>query len=255
MYNKRDVIARDLTGTGKTLAFCLPLVERFRKQGYFQSQEGTRCIILAPTRELVIQVSKQLEQLKHSRNEFRVATIYGGVSYTPQIHAISSGVEFIVATTGRLLDLMNSNETKFKKVDAVILDEADRILDMGFQKDVEYILNEVESQSEKKPQIILFSATVPGWVRDIARNHLDADHLYVDLVRSLKNKTAKSVEHFSVQWEASDKIDSLVDLLSVHFKPDCKIIVFTETKAEATRVAASPAFHKKSQFEGGITLE
>jgi len=255
MYDGKDHIARDLTGTGKTLAFSLPLVERFRQQGYFEDKKGTRCIILTPTRELAIQVSKQIEMLKHSRGEFNVATIYGGVSYTRQVDALNRGVEFIVATTGRMIDHIKNRTGRFENVEAVILDEADRMLDMGFQDEVEHIIEEVKLQKQAKPQVILFSATVPDWVKKIASKYLEKDYKFVDLVKSLKNKTAKSVEHISVQLDEREKIRGLSDLLSVHAGKDNKVIVFTQTKLEANKIVSNPQFKKGGSFSDEFIFE
>ena len=239
IYTKKDVIARDLTGTGKTLAFCLPLVERLRKQEALGWGRKTRAIILAPTRELAIQVSNELEKLKHDRNEFKVALIYGGVSIERQENALKNGVEFIVGTTGRTIDHIKRGNTDLSHIETVILDEADRMLDMGFQQDIEQIMQEVGKQGESKPQFILFSATVPPWVQNVAKNHLDKEFKFVDLVKDLKNKTSKTVEHIAIPCDDQRKIDALADLLKLHSKPDNKIIVFVQTKVQAHQIITS----------------
>jgi ATP-dependent RNA helicase DDX21 len=249
IYAGKDVIARDLTGTGKTLAFCLPLVERFRKEGLLGGKRKTLSIMLTPTRELAVQISAELEKLQHFRNEFKVATIYGGVSIERQENLLRSGVEFIVGTTGRVQDHIQRGNTNFSEVKSVVLDEADRMLDMGFQQDVETIMEEVTKQCTDKPQFILFSATIPPWVRNVAKKHLSSDNLIIDLVKDLKNKTAKTVEHLSIPCDESRKVDALADILAFHATSKSKVIVFTQTKLQASKIISSPLIASKSGGE------
>lgn len=150
IYDGEDMIARDLTGSGKTLAFSLPLVEKFRKLGYFASESSHTsrrrllAIILAPTRELALQVAKVLKTLKHYENEYKVITVYGGVSIDDQTRELRSGVEFFVGTTGRVLDHIERGNIDFTGIKSVCLDEADQMLNMGFQEDVEKIMNNIK---------------------------------------------------------------------------------------------------------------
>ena len=260
IYNKTDVIARDLTGTGKTLAFCLPLVERLRKDGLLgpDPQSNARkwkAIILAPTRELALQVSKELEALKHHRNEFKVSTIYGGVSIENQQYELLRGVDFVVGTTGRILDHLNRGNADFSNIQTIILDEADRMLDMGFQEDIEKIMTEIKQQNlMSKTQFILFSATVPVWVRNVARKYLDSGHKIVNLVKDLKNKTAKDVEHLALKHNVNDKISLLSDILMCYGSFSNKTIIFTGTKAEANEIMMSPKLKDNVEvLHGDIT--
>lgn len=198
IYSAKDVIARDLTGTGKTLAFCLPLVERLRRDQKFGGARKPRAIILAPTRELAVQVGNELSKLKHSKNEFRVALVYGGVAIDKQEQMLREGVEFIVGTTGRTIDHISRGNADLTQIETVVLDEADRMLDMGFQEDIENIMGSVIDQCDADPQFVLFSATIPPWVREVAKKHLHEGYELIDLVKNLKNKTAKSVEHLAI---------------------------------------------------------
>ena len=146
IYDRHDLIARDLTGSGKTLAFALPLVEKFRDRGYFKRRNGDLlAIMLAPTRELAIQISNVLKDLKHTDQEFSVLTVYGGVPLDEQTRQLRNGVNFFVGTTGRVLDHINRGNINFEKLKTVVLDEADQMLNMGFQEDVEKVLT-VRSQ-------------------------------------------------------------------------------------------------------------
>lgn len=234
------MIARDLTGTGKTLAFCLPIVERLRKDDLFQKERsrGRRNILgvmLAPTRELALQITKELEALKQHPYEFKVLTVYGGVSIERQEQELSRGVDFIVGTTGRLLDHIKRGSIDLKHVQSVVLDEADRMLDMGFQEDVEEIMNNIKTQSEKKPQVVLFSATIPPWVQKVSRQYTE-NHVLIDLVKDLKNKTAKSVEHLAIQCPEQTLTESLVDVLSYYSSATSKTIIFAQTKIQANDI-------------------
>lgn len=255
IYDKTDIIARDLTGTGKTLAFCLPLVERLRKESKLGGKRQTRAIILAPTRELAVQVANELEKLKHHKHEYKVASIYGGVSYDRQENQLREGVEFVVGTTGRILDHIKRNNTNFSGVETVVLDEADRMLDMGFQEDVEAIMQSVTEQCSMKPQFILFSATIPPWVRNVAKKNLSSDYKIIDLVKDLKNKTAKSVEHLAIQCSDDNKISALADILAMHGGANSKIIVFVQTKLQANEIVTSPKFKAGAGTLGENVLE
>ena len=173
VYDNKDMIARDLTGSGKTLAFCLPLVERFRKLGYFkQSKTYIRnlyAIILAPTRELAIQITNELKKLMHQENEYKVITVYGGVPIDAQTKELRYGVEFFVGTWGRVLDHIERGNIDFGYLKTVILDEADQMLNLGFQEDIEKIMSSIMEKVKEKPQFLLFSATIPEWLKNVAK--------------------------------------------------------------------------------------
>lgn len=209
-----------------------------------EARRQTMCLILAPTRELALQVSKELEALKHSPSDFKVLTIYGGVSFERQEQELSKGVEFIVGTTGRVLDHINRGNTDFSNIQSVVLDEADRMLDMGFQEDVDNIMDSISAQSKSKPQFILFSATIPPWVKKVAKNNLKDDYVTVDLVKDLKNKTSKTVEHLSVQCPEVNKIEALADILNFYGGNNKKTIVFAQTKLQANEIMVSEKLNK-----------
>jgi ATP-dependent RNA helicase DDX21 len=255
IYNGEDLIARDLTGSGKTMAFALPIVERMRKNKSFDSPDKNRVIILTPTRELATQVQQEIEKLKHFRSEFKVTCIYGGVPYDRQERDLLQGSDIIVGTTGRFMDHMRRIKFNLKNVEAVILDEADRMLDMGFAPDINEIMNKVKYDSEKKPQFVLFSATIPTWVKQVARTYLNKEHQFVDLVKNLKNKTAKSVVHMSIPCEDENKINALADVMKSHYEPDIKIIVFTETKMEANDILNSKALKSIGSGSGRVGVQ
>jgi ATP-dependent RNA helicase DDX21 len=245
IYRGSDIIARDLTGSGKTLGFSLPLVEKYRKMGYFDESNrvhGRRkllTIILAPTRELALQVAKVLKTLKHHESEYKVITVYGGVSIDDQTRELRSGVEFFVGTTGRVLDHINRGNIDFSDIKCVCLDEADQMLNMGFGEDVEKIMGSVTKVGKEKPQFLLFSATVPHWVKDVARKYLTPDYKFIDLVKDLKNKTSKTVQHLAINCPYFNRTSTLADILMCYGGLHGKTIVFAQTKADANSVMLS----------------
>lgn len=259
IYEGKDIIARDLTGSGKTLAFCLPLVEKFRKMGYFGADNrvgGKRkllAIVLAPTRELALQVAKELKALKHNESEYKVITVYGGVSIDDQTRELRSGVEFFVGTTGRVKDHITRGNIDFVDLKAVCLDEADQMLNMGFQEDVEEVMNSVSKVAKEKPQFMLFSATVPHWVKDVARKYLDPKYEYIDLVKDLKNKTSKTVQHLAINCPFFNRTSTLADILLCYGGLHGKTIVFAQTKADANSVMlADKVTHDVEVLHGDI---
>lgn len=259
IYEGSDIIARDLTGSGKTLAFCLPMVEKFRKMGYFGSENkdnGRRkllAVVLAPTRELALQVAKELKALKHNESEYKVITVYGGVSIEDQTRELRSGVEFFVGTTGRVLDHIERGNIDFSETKTVCLDEADQMLNMGFQEDVEKVMNNITKANKEKPQFLLFSATVPHWVKDVARKYLDPAYKYIDLVKDLKNKTSRTVQHLAINCPYFNRSSTLADILLCYGGLHGKTIVFAQTKADANSVMlADKVKHDVEVLHGDI---
>lgn len=174
------MIARDLTGSGKTFAFGLPVITYLRKNNLMKTGR-TQAIIIAPTRELALQITGELNKIKHSVEEFKIVTVYGGVSVMEQANALKAGVDLFVGTTGRVLDHIERGNIDFSDLKTIVLDEADVMLKLGFKEDIEKILAKVHEVNEKTLQILLFSATVPAWVRDIAKEHMRPDFRVVDL--------------------------------------------------------------------------
>jgi len=136
-------MVRDLTGSGKTLAFCLPMVEYFRKNRMFK-QSGPVAMILAPTRELSLQIAKELTALKHNDREYSVLAVYGGTPIDQQTHELRRGVDFFVGTTGRVKDHIERGNFNFANLKTAVLDEADTMLNLGFKEDVEKIMGAIK---------------------------------------------------------------------------------------------------------------
>lgn len=220
-----------MTGSGKTLGFALPTVEYLRKNNLISARK-TQAIVLTPTRELAIQVSKVFTEIKHNPMEYTCATVYGGASMEEQTHQLKSGCEIFVGTTGRVLDHLNRGNIDFSHIKTVILDEADQMLKLGFKEDIEEILRFVKRQCKNDLQVCLFSATIPTWVRSVANYHMKQNARVVDLALELKNKTAKKVQHLAISCPYQNRLSALADVL-ICYGGAGKTIVFTQTKADA----------------------
>ncbi len=222
----RDLLGVAQTGTGKTAAFALPLLHRLSKNGKKPESRKPRALILAPTRELAGQIGDSL--WTYSRHQhLRSTVVYGGASIRPQIQAMSRGVHALVATPGRLLDLMNQGHVKLDAVEYFILDEADRMLDMGFIHDVKKIVAAVPQQR----QTLLFSATMPKSVQGLADGLL-SDPVKVEVAPAAT--TAEKVEQ-KVMFVAKDKKRALLSSLLEDRKIK-RVLIFTRTKHGADRV-------------------
>ena len=241
----RDVVARAKTGTGKTLAFSLPIVEKFLREDEEErnscDDDGgarrrgvrdmrPRCIVLAPTRELAQQVEREIYSLAPS---FETLTVYGGAPIGPQESKLRRGVDFVVGTPGRVMDLLNRRTLDLSRVQHVVLDEADQMLAVGFEEDVETILEDVP----KNRQTFLFSATMPHWVKKLQQKFL-VDQVSIDLVGEDTGKINKDIDLMSCAVAFPSKCAVLMDLVTVHAKGN-KTIVFTQTKRDADEVTAS----------------
>ena len=214
----RDLIGTAQTGTGKTAAFVLPILQKLLSVPL----QGTRALIITPTRELAEQIHQTIQQLSYG-TKIRSVSIYGGVGAAPQIKALQSGVEIIVACPGRLLDHFRNQQIKLDKVEILVLDEADRMLDMGFLPDIKRILGRLP----KKRQTLLYSATFPQEIESLARQTLrNPKRVAVGVVRP-----AHTVDHtlFPVPHHLKNKL--LMELLD---QTDTQsVLIFTRTKHRA----------------------
>ncbi|KAM3186157.1 hypothetical protein ACTXT7_004893 [Hymenolepis weldensis] len=248
----QDVITLAKTGSGKTLAFSIPLIELMKEECISYGRYRTpMAIILAPTRELVVQTTKVLESIAPDR--MTVIAVYGGVAYDQQVRALRSGVDIVVGAPGRVIDLMESGKLKLDSVKFVILDEVDRMLDMGFSADVEKILSSVY-ESEIKPQTLLFSATLPDWVSNICRQYVSEDCHKISLVNKEEARTADRVEHLAINCPYYERARALADTIRVYSRGrNSRCIVFCEKKKEADELAAHESMQDNCHvFHGGI---
>ncbi|KAJ2474597.1 hypothetical protein EV174_005570 [Coemansia sp. RSA 2320] len=203
-----------------------------------------RAIVLAPTRELAKQVASEIEA---TTNKFRVITVYGGTSISEQIHALRAGVDFVVGTPGRVIDLIDRNCLQLGGIEFICLDEADQMLDIGFKDDMEKVLRCIQEQrSGAAYQTLLFSATVPEWVNQVAREFMRPDHKKIDLIGSQKLKTSETIAYKAIVTPWKTRHDIVADMVAVYGKAG-RSIIFTETKADANRLAQLPKFVNGAQ--------
>jgi|SRR5579875_1932054 len=218
-----DIIGQARTGTGKTLAFGIALLQRLNEPG-----KKPQALVVVPTRELAIQVAEDL-RIAGARLGTRVLTVYGGRAYEPQIDALREGVEVVVGTPGRLLDLSNQRHLDLSAVHMLVLDEADRMLDLGFLPDVERILSLVPDHR----QSMLFSATMPLEVVTLARRHLNRP-VHVRAEGSDEPAQAPDVEQHVFRIHHMDKIEVLARVLQAEGRG--LTMVFCQTKRAADQV-------------------
>ncbi len=228
-----DLIGQARTGTGKTLAFGIPVLQRTVVQhdpDYVELAQGKpQALVVAPTRELALQVSSDLELAGKDRG-VRVLTVYGGVGYEPQLEALETGVDVVVGTPGRLIDLAQRKALDLSHVKSVVLDEADEMLDLGFLPDVEKLL----SKTPETRQTMLFSATMPAAIIALARSHM-RHPMNIRAESQDENQTVPATAQFIYQAHDLDKPEIIGRVLQADDAE--KIIVFTRTKRQAQRVA------------------
>jgi ATP-dependent RNA helicase RhlE len=223
----RDMLGIAQTGTGKTAAFALPLLQRMNENRIKAAPRCPRALILTPTRELAVQIGEGFGTYgKHLG--FKRAVIFGGVGQNPQVQALNSGLDILVATPGRLLDLMNQRHVNLQHVEFLVLDEADRMLDMGFIRDVRTIVAKITGAR----QTLLFSATMPEAIMGLAKSILkDYERIEVTPQSTTVERIAQRVMFVARE----DKRKLLTRLLED--KTVTRALVFTRTKHAANRVA------------------
>lgn len=221
--NQNDVIALAQTGTGKTAAFGIPLLQRIDT-----SRKETQAIVLSPTRELCLQIADDLKDFGKYVPHLHIAAVYGGASIEAQIKQLAKGVQIIVATPGRLIDLMKRGKAKLDNVYNVVFDEADEMLNMGFQESITEILINIPEDRNT----LLFSATMSREVERVAKGYL---HDYKEIVVGSRNEGAENVNHVYYLVNAKDKYLALKRI--VDFYPKIFGIVFCRTKVETQEVA------------------
>ncbi len=228
-----DLIGQARTGTGKTLAFGIPVLQRSvapSDPAYSDLPQGKpQALIVAPTRELALQVSNDLHLASQDMG-LRVLTVYGGVGYDTQLEALESGVDVVVGTPGRLIDLANRRALDLSHVHALVLDEADEMLDLGFLPDVERLL----AMTPETRQTMLFSATMPAAIVSLARTHM-RHPMNIRAESSYENATVPATAQFIYLAHDLDKPEIIGRVLQAEGAE--KMIVFTRTKRQAQRVA------------------
>ncbi|HEU5144344.1 MAG TPA: DEAD/DEAH box helicase, partial [Dermatophilaceae bacterium] len=231
-----DIIGQAKTGTGKTLGFGVPMLNRVVAPGDAAFESLTKpgkpqALAVAPTRELAVQVSGDLERAGRKRG-IRVLTVYGGRAYEPQIEALRTGVEVVVGTPGRLIDLAKQGHLDLSQAKIVVLDEADEMLDLGFLPDVETLM----AQTPANRQTMLFSATMPGAIVALARRYMSQPTHIRAMGDDTENAhTVKAVEQFVYRAHAMDKVEMLSRMLQARDRG--LTIIFSRTKRTAAKVA------------------
>lgn len=246
----RDIFGCAQTGTGKTAAFALPIMRLIEKKSRYPQPLEFRALVLAPTRELVEQIDDNIKKFAKYSQIFH-CKIFGGVSQVPQVKALRDGVDILTATPGRLLDLYAQRRLSFRSVEFLVLDEADRMLDMGFLPDI----RKISAALPKHLQTMLFSATLGGEIETLARAMVK-DPVRIDV--SPESPTVNKIEQKVCFVDRQDKGSLLKDIISKRLQenPDSLSLVFCRTKHGANKVAkilsrsgleASPIHGDKSQ--------
>jgi len=230
-----DIIGQAKTGTGKTLGFGIPALQRVvgRDDAGYEKLAvpgAPQALVIVPTRELAVQVANDLQTASRKRNA-RIATIYGGRAYEPQVEALKNGVEVVVGTPGRLIDLYKQKHLSLKNVKIVILDEADEMLDLGFLPDVETLI----AATPAVRQTLLFSATMPGPVIAMARRYMTQPTHIRAADPDDEGLTKRDIRQLIYRAHSMDKIEVVARILQA--KGRGRTIIFTKTKRTAAKVA------------------
>ena len=221
--NGNDVVALAQTGTGKTAAYGIPILQKIDT-----SKKETQALVLSPTRELCLQIADDLNDFSKYVNGLHVVAVYGGTSIEAQIRTIKRGVQIIVATPGRLIDLMHRGVAKLDSVANVVLDEADEMLNMGFSEDLNAILEQVPQERNT----LMFSATMSNEIARIAKQYL---HEAKEITIGTKNEGSNNVNHMAYIVHAKDKYAALKRL--VDYYPQIYGIIFCRTRIETQEIA------------------
>jgi len=219
----KDLIGLAQTGTGKTAAFGLPLLQLIEP-----GKKIPQALVVCPTRELCLQIVNEFEQFKKYLSGIHLVAVYGGSSISQQIRDIRRGVQVVVATPGRLIDLIERKAINLDEISYVVLDEADEMLNMGFQEDIEFILQ----NTPQRESTWLFSATMPAEIRKVSKQYMDQP---VEITVGKKNTANKNIDHQYYVTTAFHRYEALKRLID--FNPGMYGIIFTRTKADAQEIA------------------
>jgi ATP-dependent RNA helicase DeaD len=222
LQGTKDFVGLAQTGTGKTAAFGLPLLQLINKE-----QRTPQALVICPTRELCLQIAKDLANFKAKKGSIGVTAVYGGASISDQIREIKRGTNIIVATPGRLIDLIERKAINLEGIHYVVLDEADEMLNMGFKDDIEFILKETINRQS----IWLFSATMPPAIRQVSKRYMDSPH---EITVGKVNSGNANIDHQYYSTQHVNRYETLKRIID--FNPGIYGIIFTRTKADAQNV-------------------
>ena len=217
----RDLIAQASTGSGKTCAFGLPLLERLNQRWF-----AVQGLVLCPTRELADQVATEIRRLARAQENIKVVTVYGGVPSRNQIASLENGAHIVVGTPGRVMDLLDRGALDISNIQTLVLDEADRMLDMGFYADIE----RVAEQCPEARQTLLFSATYPDGIASLAQRFMREP----EMIKVAAQHSTQKIEQRWYEVPAKQKVDVVVQMLA-HFRPE-STIAFCNTKQQCRDV-------------------
>jgi ATP-dependent RNA helicase RhlE len=231
ILKREDVLAIAQTGTGKTAAFAIPIIHLLNNMHQSRRPDGIKCVVLAPTHELVLQIADVFRQIG-KYTPVQTMSIIGGVDQDPQIAILEGGIDIIVATPGRLFDLKSQGYIHLDRVEILVLDEADHMLDLGFIKDIQ----DLGRSLPRNRQTLFFSATIDEKIKDIAYS-LVRNPIRIQI--SPKNPVAKNIQHSVAYIEMDDKRFFLERMIKEN--PESKFIAFVRTIVRAERVSAAMA--------------
>ncbi len=222
-----DVLAIAQTGTGKTAAFAIPLIDKIHRSKSSKRTQGIKCLVMVPTRELAAQIGDVFHSLV-KKTKVKVFAIYGGVDQDDQINKLVWGIDLLVATPGRMFDLISQGAIKLDHLETLVIDEADQMLDLGFIKDIEA----VKKRLRKRHQTLFFSATINKQIKKLAFSQVKSNAIRIQI--SPDDPVSKNVSHFVMDVQMDDKRFFLRRFITDH--PDKKMLVFVRTRVRAERV-------------------
>lgn len=225
LQGTKDFIGLAQTGTGKTAAFGLPLLQLIRSEDRFP-----QALIICPTRELCLQIANDLDSFKSKKEHISVTPVYGGASIGDQIRALKKGTHIVVATPGRLIDLIERKAINLEQIHYVVLDEADEMLNMGFKDDIEFILN----NTPNRQSTWLFSATMPPEIRQVSKRYMDKPF---EITIGKANTGNVNIDHQYFITSHVNRYETLKRIID--FNPGLYGIIFTRTKADAQEITES----------------
>jgi len=222
-----DVLAIAQTGTGKTAAFAIPLIDMIHREKSSKRSYGIKCIVMVPTRELAMQIGEVFEKLAR-RTKVKAFALFGGVEQDPQVKKLQDGIDVLITTPGRMFDLINQGYVDLSRIRTFVLDEADHMLDLGFIDDIK----SVKRKLTKKHQTLFFSATINKEIKKLAFSQVKSSAIRIQIAP--EDPVSKNVSHFVMFVEMDDKRFFLERF--VKDNPESKIIVFVRTRVRAERV-------------------
>ncbi|MBU1168817.1 MAG: DEAD/DEAH box helicase [Proteobacteria bacterium] len=227
ILNGEDVLAIAQTGTGKTAAFAIPVIAKIHQAKTSKRTMGIKCLVMVPTRELAMQIGEVFNQLaKHTR--VKIFALYGGIEQDAQIKKLQDGIDILVATPGRMFDLISQGHLRLSNIDTLVLDEADRMLDLGFIEDI----TQVKKKITRRHQTLFFSATINSTIKKLAFSQVKSTAIRIQI--SPEDRVSKNVTHGVMFVDMDDKRFFLERYINEN--PEAKIIVFVRTKVRAERV-------------------